>query len=167
MIRKYMLLCTCILLLSLSGCILLSSSGSRSSPDVGVPKEEINSRVRLYDPPGLNNTYKNGDTLNMVIKIITSDQIAFPPNFGSRLFLLNDNQWTEVTNLMDYSNEQGQIILTPVQEDPISAFIGFSPYYEGLSKAQTLRVFIIGNLYSNGQVTPKQTAGSIDVVLKP
>jgi hypothetical protein len=64
-------------------------------PELNIPLEEVNTRVRLTAPSGLN-IFQTRDTVELVIEFVSGDQIAF--DYGARTFIYQDQQWVEVEN---------------------------------------------------------------------
>lgn len=148
----------------LYGCRNTTSQPS-NLPDIGVPITEINSRISLSTPRAIN-TFKIGDEIAIAVEVLSADKIAFKHDYGARIFMHDGSEWKEVKNYMGYT--QGDIVLETRSTNPLN--IGAAiiyPYLPNQTKAVTLRVFIIGNIYKNGEITPEETAGFLDVNLKP
>jgi len=134
-------------------------------PDIGIPKEEINTRLHLTAPQGWN-TFKNGDIIGINVDVVSADQIAFQHDYGAKIFMLEDGKWKEVANFMKYPD--GYIVLSQSNGDPFKqGDAGVDPILPELNEAITLRIILIGNIYIDGQITDERTAGYIDVEIKP
>jgi hypothetical protein len=134
-------------------------------PDIGISQGEINTRVLLAAPAGLN-TYKIGEIVSLTVEVVSDDRILFPHDYGAKIFVLEDNQWVEVPNLMEYPD--GHITLSPTSGDPLrKGTAGVVPLFPDSNNKQTIRIILIGNIYSNGQLTDDQTAAYIDLEMNP
>lgn len=136
-----------------------------STPDLGIPIGEFNTRIRLMVPDGWN-TYRINHVVGINVDVITTDKIAFGYDYGARIFKLEDGKWIEIPNLEKYP--KGYFILMPSQGDPLKQqAASVFPFLSNNKKAVTLRIILIGNIYRDGQITDEQTAGYIDVRLTP
>jgi hypothetical protein len=152
-----------IFMILVSGCN--QASKLPQTPDLGIPANEFNSRVRLIAPYGLNN-FKINDSVNLSVEVISNDQIMFRTDYGARIFELQDHAWVEVPNLTTYP--EGYYLLFPSKGDPFKQGVAsVFPVLKDQNQPVRLRIVIIGNIYREGQMTDEQTAGYIDVVLKP
>ena len=132
-------------------------------PEFDFPPEEINTRVQLAALSSLN-TFQTHNSVQVVIEVISDDQIAF--DYDARIFIYQDQQWVEVENLTTYPEEKQ--ILSPARGDPYK--LGMTSVYPILpdpSRAVTLRLVVVGNIVRDGQITEEQTAAYIDVELRP
>jgi hypothetical protein len=160
--RVRSLLYVTIILLSLFGCEKKTEMSAELLSELGVPASEINTRLNLSAPAGLN-TQKVGDIISIIVKVTSEDQVAFAKDFGARMFVNSNQKWIEVQNFMGYQDtktllsrkdgEFGEADLSPVLPDPL--------------KATTVRIFLVGNIFRDGKVTDQKTAGYIDINLTP
>jgi hypothetical protein len=149
--------------LLLAGCD--NEPSKAQMPDIGITKEEINTRLHLSAPQGWN-TFKIGDDIGLSVDVVTDDQIAFQHDYGAKIFMLEDEKWKEVANFMKYPD--GYLVLSQSNGDPFkSGSAVVDPILPELDEAITLRIILIGNIYIAGQITGEQTAGFIDVEIKP
>lgn len=136
-------------------------------PDVGLTETETNSRIQLTVPEGLGNSYKNRDALNIIVNVVSNDQIIFGTDFGARIFTYENEAWKEIENRAIYTNPS-KILLSTARDDPFKlGLAGIAPYVDGLSEEIPIRIFLIGNIYQNGKETDRKTGAYIDVVLSP
>ena len=112
------------------------------------------------------NTFKTKESINLVIKVISSDQIWFKSDYGVRLFVYEDAKWDEVGNDENYPT--GNIILSPADNDAFkNGATVIWPRLPDSTKPVTIRIILVGNVYRDGKMTNEVTAGYIDVNLKP
>lgn len=134
-------------------------------PEIGIPANEMNTKIRISAPEGWN-TYKTNDDISLDIKIISEEEIAFPSNYGARLFTRRNHEWIEIANLTHYP--EGIFLLVPYDNKPFN--IGATSVFPILSDPSepiTIRIILVGNVFKDGQVTDEVTAGYVDVDLKP
>lgn len=135
------------------------------TPNLGIPDNEFNSKIKLSVPEGWN-TYKIGEDVGINVDIVTADQIAFGYDYGARIFKLEDQKWIEIPNLMEYPT--GYEIIEQSKGDPFKqGSVVVFPDLSDIKADVTLRIILIGNIYRDGQITDEQTAGYIDVRLIP
>jgi hypothetical protein len=153
---------------------LLSLSGCNNKPEIpvelltslGISASEINSRLRLTAPDSIN-THKPEDTITLTVEVISEDQVVFPNDFGARMFIYDGSKWLEVKNFMGYPSDA--TFLLSKTADPLhrQLIASVSPILPDPSKATTVRIFLIGNIYRNGNATNEKTAGYIDFNIIP
>jgi hypothetical protein len=149
-------------------CIISACKGNvteKTMPDIGVPSNEMNSKLELLAPDGWNK-FKSGFPITLAVKGISSDQILFNSDYGARLFIYKDNNWIEISNGEEYP--EGSTILYPFENNYLRiAAVNLWPKLQDTTKPVSVRVILVGNVYRNGQMTDEVTAGYIDVNLKP
>jgi hypothetical protein len=146
-----------------SGCSRHSKIASM--PDLGIPDEEMNRRIRLEVPDGWN-TFKIGDGVALNVDNISTEPVSFQYDFGAKIFVLQDKKWVEIPNLMKYP--EGDLLLYPSQGGPfMQGEADVDPILSDTNQPVTIRIVLIGNIYRDGQITNDQTAAFIDVDLKP
>lgn len=131
---------------------------------VEVEESEINNRMHLYTPEGIN-TFKTSESVKIAIEGTSKDYISY---FYSevKLFLLNEEQWIEVDNLIE--GHPDQQLLSPYKKSSTNPqLIIISPNLPNPSQPVTLRVVIIGHIMHGGEVTDELTADYIDIKLEP
>jgi hypothetical protein len=158
-----------IFLLLISFNLLLASCKSPPSasdmPELGIPVEEINTKVRISAPAGWN-TFKTDDMVVLVVEVISEDPVVFPNDYGAQLFLWNKGQWVEIDD--DVINPEGEIIVSPVNNDPHNlGSAGVGPVLPDPDKPAWVRIILIGNVYRNNEATNERVAAYIDVHLTP
>jgi hypothetical protein len=168
---KKMIISLVLLLLSLS--IVSCSSQSATPPTdfqfYGIPPEELNTRVRVTAPSGLGNTYRNNSLLSLVVEVISDDQIAFPKDFGAKIYVYDHNMWIEIKNDMEYAEESEKgHILSPIKSDHFNSGVAsLSPLYPDIKQKLPMKIVLSGHVYKGGQITSQITGGFIDLTLKP
>jgi hypothetical protein len=165
--RKYyiLLIFLAIMLIPISACDNNTPGSTNDMPDIGIPPDEFNKKVKLFAPDGWN-TFRIGDSVALEVEVVGDEQIAFAPDYGARLFIYEKNQWLEVANFTNYP--EGIFILSPANDDYLKlGAIGVKPILPDPNKAVMLRIILVGNIYRDGKITDEVTAAYIDVDLKP
>lgn len=142
-----------------------SKSLPADGPDIGIPAEEINTKVVLSAPDGWN-TFIIGNDVGIAVKVISKDQVAFSNDYGAQMFLYQNKEWVEIPNFARYP--EGSIILSPADNDPykLGNALVF-PILPDENQPATIRIFLVGHIYRDGQITNDLAGASIDVVLSP
>jgi hypothetical protein len=154
-----------LLLLLVTACKAKPTIPADAMPDIGIPPGEMNTKIKLTAPYGWN-TFKVGDVVSINVEGISEDQIAFPPDYGARMFIYENNQWKEVANFTTYPD--GSIVLSPRKGNPFNdGGTALDPILTDMANPVTLRIILIGNIYRDGQITAEKTAAYIDVNLTP
>jgi hypothetical protein len=156
-------------LLLISSIFLMSGCNQRTEiipmPDFGVPSEEMNTKIHLEVPEGWN-TYKIGEAIEINVEVIAKEKIAFEYDYDAKIFVLEDKEWVEVPNLMEYP--EGTLILPPSNGEPnLQGSASVDPVLPKFDHQVTIRIVLMGNIYRNEQVTNERVASYVDVVLKP
>lgn len=137
-------------------------------PDVGVSSEEMNKEFQLSVPFSLNK-FKIGGEVFLEVKVISTNQVAFERDFGARLFILENDQWIEIPNLMRYDYLESDIfVYMPYADDSFN--LGATvvvPKLPDTKQATTVRIILVGSIYRDGQATIEKVASFVDVYLKP
>jgi hypothetical protein len=134
-------------------------------PDIGIPHEEMNTKIHLTAPDGWN-TFKIGDEVSLSVEVISNDKISFPPDYGARMFILENSKWKEIPNFMKYP--EGNLIISQTNGNYLN--VGgapVDPLIPDQTKPVLLRIILVGNIYRDGQVTAEKTAAYIDVKMTP
>jgi hypothetical protein len=157
-----------LLLIVMASCTEIPPTPSGAKPDIGIPQDRINSEFKL-SVPKVFNTLKIGDEIALNIYVVSKNQIAFGRDRGARIFLSKNNSWEEVPNLMDYGDLESDLyIYKPYSEDPFNmGAIGVIPDLPETGKSMRVRIFLVGSIYREGQLTDEKTASYVDVVLNP
>ncbi len=136
-------------------------------PEIGIPIETLNNDFKLYAPKGWN-TFRIGESVEILIEVVSEDPVIFENNFGVRLFIYTDDQWSEVANLMKYDRLKKEFIVYPVSGNALNtSSTGIVPKLPDNKKATMVRIFLFGNIYRNGAKTDEKTGAYIDLLLKP
>lgn len=148
-------------------CIGGQSQAPSGMPDVGIPAEEMNSSIQVIAPNGWN-TYKINDRVVLEVEVISTEQVIFPPDFGARVFVIVDDEWAEVSLLPPSRPRQGQFLLSPSYGDPFERGEAMVyPILEQSDRPVLMRVFVIGSIYQDGQITDRRVAAYTDLTLRP
>jgi hypothetical protein len=138
-------------------------------PDVDISVDDLNTKISLDAPSGWNN-FKIDETITLSITNTSESVLVFDPNFGTRVFIYEDNEWKETEDkIKNFYNDDIFIHPGAGDSDPTRNMEATSvrPELGNLKKTITIRIFIVGNLYENNTKTNKQTGAYIDVLLKP
>src|SRR3989304_6668979 len=130
-----------VVLLALVACT--QSPSALSTPDVAIPPSALNGDVRVYTPEGWN-TFRVNDPIGLAIEVAGAEEIAFPADYGVRMFLAGQERWREVPNV---PGETGAgWILSPSSGDPLrfGATTVF-PVVEDVEGPVLLRIYVIGH----------------------
>jgi hypothetical protein len=156
---------TYLLLLLVTACKAKPAIPADAMPDIGIPAEEMNTKLHLTAPNGWN-SFKIGDVIGLNVEGTSEDQIAFPPDYGARMFVYQNGQWKEIANFMTYP--EGLIILSPRKGNVFNdGTADLAPIFTNTTNPVTLRIILVGSIYRDGKVTAEKTAGYIDVNLTP
>lgn len=141
---------------------------TESFPDIPIPINELNTKIRVEAAENFN-SFLIGDSIGLDIELISNEVVAFPINLGARLFIYEDHTWIEVGNSVSYPAVDGYIFLLRANDDPFSKFTSTTvkPILPNPNEPVTVRIFIIGNIYQNEQITDEQTGAFVDVRLTP
>lgn len=138
-------------------------------PDLGIPADEINKRIIIRAPVGIN-SFRTNSIMYIEIKLIShevKDELAFNSDFGTRLYINQDGQWIEIKNNMQYTGGESQYFLSPTDKE-VRPFVNtVLPNLSDYNKTVDLWIFVIGNIVKNGRVTNNKTGAYIEVELKP
>jgi hypothetical protein len=153
--------------------IIVSSCGSATdseepplipTPDIGI-EVQANRYLEVTAPDGWN-SFKSNESISLMIRNISKQEIAAGPDFGAKIFLRTDDRWIEVKNKTVYLND-GFILEPDENFDPLKiAAIFVLPDLPNYSTTAYIRIYVVGNLSENGKET-KKVASYIDLELKP
>jgi hypothetical protein len=148
--------------------IIFLTSCNNQLPDVtsiDIPKDEINSKIILDAPAGWN-SFEVGDSIALGIVNTSNEQIIFDPSYGTRIFVYENNTWTETSNKLVRLNDK-DIILEPTKTGPdASGYTAVLPNLLDESKNITMRIYVLGYVYRNNTKTDEKTGAFIDIVLR-
>jgi len=151
-------------LLFLTSCLALSAP--KGMPDVGVPEEALNRKIRLLAPEGLN-TFEINSSIAVVVEVVGSEDILFPPDYGITLFRYDDGEWAQVQEV-PATYTHGDVILPPSQGNILLTGTAVTtPILPETDKVVLVRVFVFGRVMREGVVTDDVEGAYIDVVLRP
>lgn len=146
----------------LGACV--SSPPIENLPDVGIPYNKLNKDLYLTAPIGWN-TFKTSDPIAINIKVTSSNTIVFQPDFGVRIFLEKNDSWDEIFD--DTKRPGGLIHLSPESSwQDYSSIVLYPDPFDRNDKTK-LRIYIIGKVYRNGQITDELVGSYVDINLTP
>jgi hypothetical protein len=134
--------------------------------EMGIPADQINTKVVLYDEkPTMGtgqNSYKNNEDLFLFIKNSSNQRIVLPGNFGVKIYYLEDANWIQVKNRTAYP--ENDTLLLPDKEFNSGDVVVITPYIPNLQNPVLIRVMIAGHIQDH----PDQLVGSyLDVKINP
>ncbi len=132
-------------------------------PELGISSEKINTYFILEAPVQVNQ-FRTDGIINISIKPTTDSSINLLPDYGARLFLLDDNKWIEIKNLMIYQSDN--FLLPPIDPTAIGIATVF-PDIPDVSHPVRVRVVFMGYVVRDGITTDELVASYVDVKLKP
>lgn len=149
-----------VMLILLTSCSLQRNKKEDYLPGVEIPISEMNTTIILDPSLGMEDVFKSTGLLSLEVKNISDTPIRFSSNFGTVVFLLENNIWIQVQNSFGYP--EGDIFL-PSQKDYSSGIlIHLLPELPEVKKPYLIRVIAIG-------VTDKQlkkVGAYIDIRIK-
>jgi len=139
----------------------------KDNPDIGIPDEDINQKIKLFAPEGWNefNTQK---PIFLSVEVISQETITFNPN-DTKIFIYSDASWVEIGNKMRNEPPDFTYSLDPYEEDPLerSGDTAVFPDFPDPNKPVTVRIFVFGYINKDGVVTDQRVASYIDLNLEP
>lgn len=163
--KKLMWIAFLIFCLSLFGC----KSETGVSPDLyeilGIAPEEINSKFIITAPNGWN-SFRIGDSIGLVVGLVSKDQISFSYDFGAKIYINERNKWIEIENITKYP--VGSFVVTPdmlPQDIPGAVVV---PKIQKTDESITVWIILFGDILTeDGKFTGNKTAASISIQLNP
>lgn len=150
--------------LFITSCLALSAP--KGTPDVGVPEELLNQKIRLLAPEGLN-TFEINSRIWVVVEVVGSEDILFPPDYGITPYWYDDGKWVQVMEV-PATYADGDIILPPSQGNILlTGTASTVPILSETDEPAYLRVFVFGQVMRDGVVTDEVEGAYIDIVLRP
>lgn len=146
----------------LVGCNLYETD--LSLPEVGIPNNKLNEELYLTAPNGWN-TFKTSDMIAVEVTVKSNNTIVFQPDFGARIFLLDDNNWVELED--NAHHPHGPIYLSSKSGFGDLNVVLLQPNPLDSSKQVKLRIYIIGNVFLDGQITDELVGSYVDINLTP
>lgn len=117
------------------------------------------------------NTFKTDDIVRVSIEVTGDEAVSFSYDEFNKgrdiaLFILRDEQWVAVDNLMNYP--EGYLVYQPAEGDPLKlGTISVWPVLSDTNQDVLLRVILMGKIFKNDQITDERVIGYVDVKLKP
>jgi hypothetical protein len=147
-----------ITILFLCGC---AKNQDRPHPE-GISAAKLNQAIQVIAPQAWN-TFKLNEPVSLQIINISNQPLIFDKNFGTRIFIIEDDRWKEVENRLISIGSDG-ILMKPTAngENDTRGFSIKLDLSEKKSKTE-LRVYILGK----DSDTEEVVGGFIDLVLKP
>lgn len=149
----------------LSGCSRTVAPTPEGMPDVGLEADALNAQVHVWAPAEVN-TFKVNEPIALAVEVIGDDQIAFQRDFGNRTFQYMNREWSEVQYVpTDWG--QGIFLLAPSNGDPRAwGSTEVFPWFDEPPSEVYLRIFVVGLIYRNGEVTDSKAGAFVDVILQ-
>jgi len=157
---SYLLIC-----LSLFGCKSENGLSTDLYEILGIASEEINTKFTISAPNGWN-SFRIGDSIGLVIDLVSKDQISFSYDYGAKIYINERNKWIEIENIAKYP--VGSFIVTPdmLPQDIPGAVV--DPKIQKTDEPITVWVILFGDILTkDGKFTGDKTAASISIQLNP
>ncbi len=140
---------------------------SEGMPDIGIPTEDLNQKLRVLAPKGWNN-FKTDDSVVLDVRAISQETIIMSPD-DARAFTYVNGKWLEVPNKgTGYPYDFTYVLDPSYKDDPTySGTVVFLPSFQDSGQSAMLRIFVFGYVSENGVKTDRIVASYIDVELKP
>lgn len=131
-----------ILLVALTSCNFQRNKKEDYLPGIDIPISEMNTTIMLDPSLGMEDIFDSTGLLSLEVKNISDTPVVFPSDFGTSIFLLEDNTWVQIRNSFEYP--EGDIFL-PSQKDYSSGIlIHLLPALSEVKKPYLIRVIAIG-----------------------
>jgi hypothetical protein len=163
--KPAILLSLILLLILTSSCGAANIQKDIGFPDIGIPAEELNTRVVLTAPDGWN-TFNTEDAVSFLIEIKGSDPVSFSYSTGVKLFFRQGDQWIEVENTGEFPQNVWTVEPANGDRRNLGSLIVW-PELPDDSKEARLLVILIGNMDKGESSANEQTAGYIILHLNP
>ena len=156
-----------LLVIFLSGCLNSYSAVDKEKEQEFqslVALQSLNEYFRLETKENVID-YRFGSEIPLKIVNISSRLIQFDPDSHVKLYMIRDNTWDEVGNVITYSGSltlspTGTILLdyalTRVQPD-------WNDEVQANDQKELVRIFMIGEIVENGAGTGEQVGAYLDV----
>jgi len=163
--KKIMWIPFLIICLSLFGCKSENESSTDLYEILGVSSDEINSKFMLQAPNGWN-SFRIGDSIGLVIDLVSKDQISFSYDYGAKIYIYEHDNWIEIENIAKYP--AGSFIVTPDMSPQDIPGAVIDPKIQQIDEPITVWIILFGDVINkDGKLTGDKTAASISIQLKP
>jgi len=153
--------------------IVLSScrSTNDSAVQFNIPMSEIGADIQKHKymqiiaPEGWN-SFRTGESISLLVRNSSENQITLAPDFGTRMFIRTDKEWVEIENKITYKNDPSTLDPSDdwYADKTVSPIVGrVLPDY---SVQYDIRIFVNGDLMENGKAS-KKVGSYIDLRLDP
>jgi hypothetical protein len=153
-----------------------------SMPTVDIPMQTINTVLQIKTPTR-QTEFKADKSINLTVENISEIFVALSVNCNIKVFTYLDTSWVEIGNKMQYFwlvedsdgvsvlSSEGSRTLSPIMESKENwaesrMSCDFLPVVEQDELPFMVRVFVSGNIVSDGIVTDEETGAYIDLLLK-
>ena len=147
-----------LIIIFICGC---TKAQDRPHPE-DISATNLNQAIQIVLPQAWN-TFKVGDHISIQIVNISKRTLAFDKDFGSRIFIVENDQWVEVNNKLLSLGEENILIKPPTNNKNETRGFSFSPDLGEETSRTELRVYIFGKFSGTEEVVGAYT----DVVLQP
>ena len=159
--NKKVALITAVLL----GFVLISScTPSETNSPIPTDEEYVNRQI-LIRAPDYANKFDTRDFIMLELKYNTTNEIVFPNNYGLKIFEKTADGWVEIKEQPTERVPPGDIIFSPLKEMPAVPVVMVFPDLPDLGQKYSLRIYVIGQMSSNGQTI--EVVAFTDIVLNP
>ncbi len=131
---------------------------------IPIEEEYVNQQI-LIRAPAYVNKFNTRDAVILELKYNSTNEIVFPNDYGLRIFEKTADGWTEIKEIPTETFPPDDIILSPLKEMPAVQTVMFFPNLPDLGRKYSLRIYVIGQMNSNGKKI--EIAAFVDIVLQP
>jgi hypothetical protein len=162
--KKSIIVVYIFMIILITTCEGQNSKFSKEFPGVDVLKSDTNKEISLSVLEQIN-TFIIGDPVFFFVENLASTPISFPSDYGTMIYLRENNHWVQIENDMGYSS--GPKILQPKNQMLLGGIvIGVHPALQG-TRPVKIRIFIIGQIRNQNSNDDEQVGAWIDVELNP
>ncbi len=120
-------------------------------------------------PPMGRESIRIGGTVPLYFKNKTKDCIVFPYNYGARIFVFQQNSWSELPDITRYPVKHDNVLQAAGSMND-DGFLFVQPDYSAArvaNQSAPMRVVIVGNRCINGLASDEKIADYVQFSLQP
>lgn len=147
-----------------------TSAGTAGSVDVSteiltqVPMQYVNEHLKL-ELPSTDEQPPDSAVSNLLLKNISHYSIEFPPNYGLRIFALEEDDvtWRSVDNTIEYLGDRETLVPNQGSNSNWLTIVPIAPENYRLDGKGRVRVVVTGVIASTEELNGVRTGAFIDV----
>jgi hypothetical protein len=155
------------LAVSICGCGLITDTITRDDDFKQiVPELELNTAIRLLISDQLTNEFTIGYSFDLLLENTSEHQVWFPQGYGLRVFSYSEDskEWIELQNRVEYVSGI-EDILDPHGKGNWLAVVSANPEITKSIEPVSVRILVVGEIFTGGRPTGEQVGAYIDVSL--